>query len=116
MAIKRNWPTSATLQGAVELNRIHLKAQQEDLGFRMERLISALSMVQSLVSAVNILQSAVSGIHLALGSAASSIAGASLFSVFSAYAGGGTNSGTVSAQATITAVSALSNFRASHPA
>jgi hypothetical protein len=65
----------------------------------------------SVVSAVNVLQSAVSQIHIALGSAATSMAGTSLWSAFSAYAAA-TSPGTVSTQPLITTLSAASNFRA----
>lgn len=111
MAIKFTFPTSATLVGAVNLNRMHRAAAQEDIGFKLERIISALSILQSAVSSINMLQSAVSQIHVALGSAAASMAGASLFSAFSAYVGQ-TSPGTVSTGAHIEAWSALSNFRA----
>ena len=111
MAIVYAEPSSATLTGARDMNRLNRVAGQEDLGFKLERLISAMNTFLSVISAVNVLQSAVSQIHLALGSAAASMAGASQFSAFSAYAGG-TSPGTVSTQATITTVSALSNFRA----
>jgi len=94
MSIVVNFPTSATLVGAVEINRMHRQARENDLGFKIERLISA----------VNAVNSAVSSIHLALGSAAASLAGASLFSAFSGYAGA--NPGTVSTFAL------LSNFAA----
>lgn len=110
MALAFTFPTSATLTGAARLNRIHRAAAQEDIGFKLERMISALSILQSAISSINTLQSAVSQIHVALGSAAASLAGASLFSAFSAYAGV-TSPGTVSTGATITAWSALANFR-----
>lgn len=95
MAIVYTEPSSATLAGARDLNRASRPAAQEDLGYKIEVLISA----------VNALNSAVSQIHIALGSAATSMAGTSLFSAFSAYTGG-TSPGTVSTFAT------MSNFRA----
>lgn len=95
-----NWPTSATLQGAIELNRVHLKAKQEDLGSKIEKLISAVSEMQSAVSTLN---TVVSAINLACVSAADS--GVS-FSAFST---------TPSSTITLT-VATFSNFRASHPA
>ena len=95
MSIVVNFPTSATLAGAMEINRMHRQAKENDLGFKHEKLISA----------VNALGSAVSSMHIALGSAAASLAGASLFSAFSGYAGTA-NPGTVST------FSLLSNFAA----
>lgn len=111
MPITYTFPTSATLAGARNISRVHRAMAQDDVGLKLERLISAVSILQSAVSAINVLQSAVSQIHLALGSAATSLAGTSLFSAFSAFTGG-TSPGAVSTQATITAWSALSNFRA----
>jgi len=111
MAITYNWRTSATLTGAAELNRVHLVFAREDVGQKLERAMSALSILQSALSAINVLQSAVSQIHVALGSAATSMAGTSLFSAFSAYAAAA-SPGTVSTQATITGWSAVSNFSA----
>ena len=104
-------PTSATLAGARDLNRMHRTVAQDDLGYKLERLMSAFSVFLSVVSAVNVLQSAVSQIHIALGSAATSMAGTSLWSAFSAYAAVA-SPGTVSTQTIITTVSAASNFRA----
>ena len=115
MAITFNWRTSAATQGGMEVSRMHRVAAQNDLGFRVERLISAISILQSSVSMMNALGSAVCAINVALGSAASGIAGASLFSAFSAFAGQTTVTG-VSAFANVTAWSSLSNFRASNPA
>ena len=112
MSVQFTFTTSATLVGAQRLNRIHRAAAQADLAVKLERMVSALSILQSALSAVNVLQSAVSQIHLALGSAAASMAGVSLFSAFQSYAGG-TSPGTVSTQATLTVWSALSNFSAS---
>ena len=110
MTIVYNFPTSATLYGARDLNRIARQAAQEDLGVKLERTMSALSILQSALSSINTLQSAVSQIHLALGSAAASLAGASLFSAFSAFSAGA-SPGAVSVGAAITAWSAVSNFR-----
>lgn len=76
MALVYTFPTSATLAGARDVNRTHRAMAQDDVGLKLERLISAVSILQSAVSAINVLQSA------------------------------------VSTQATITAWSALSNFRA----
>ncbi len=115
MAVVFNWRTSAALAGGMTVSRMNRQAAQEDVGFKMERLISALSILQSAVSSINVLQSAVCAIHIALGSAATSLAGTSLFSAFSAY-NGQTVLVTVSTPATLTAWSALSNFRASNPA
>ena len=115
MAITFTWRTSAALAGGANVSRIHRVAAQEDLGFKIERIISAISILQSGLSAINVLQSAVSQIHLVLGSAAASMAGASLFSAYSAFSAGA-SPGAVSVQATLTGWSALSNFRASNPA
>ena len=115
MAVTFNWRTSAATQGGMEVSRMHRAAAQNDVGFRIERMISAISILQSGLSAINVLQSAVSQIHLALGSAAASMAGASLFSAYSAFSAGA-SPGAVSVQATITGWTALSNFRASNPA
>lgn len=63
MSITFAFPTSATLAGARDLNRIHRAVGQEDLGFKIERAISALNDLQSSVSllnsAVSLLNSAV---------------------------------------------------------
>ena len=115
MAVTFNWRTSAATQGGMEVSRMHRAAAQNYLGFRVERLISAISILQSSVSMMNALGSAVCAINIALGSAAASLAGASLFSAFSAFSGQTTVTG-VSAFANVTAWSALSNFRASNPA
>lgn len=112
MAVVFNWQTSATLYGARDLSRIHRVAAQEDIGLKLERTISALSILQSSVSMLNALGSAICAVNIALGSAAASLAGASLFSAFSAFTGQTSVTG-VSAFANITAWSALSNFRAS---
>lgn len=98
MTIATNWPTSATLAGAVELNQMHLKAKQADLGFKLEKLISAVSEIQSAVSTLN---TVVSALNLAAVSAADS---GVTFSAFS-----------TAPSATITlTVTTISNFRASH--
>jgi len=111
MAIKYNLRTSAALFGAWQVNTVHRNLAMDDVGFKLERVISALSVLQSIVSAMNVLQCAVCAINNALGSAAASMAGASLFSAWSGF--GSVASAAVQAQATITAWSALSNFRAS---
>lgn len=111
MAIKYNLRTSATLFGAWQVNTVHRSMAQDDVGFKLERIISALSVLVSVVSSVNTLQSAVCAINNALGSAAASLAGASLFSNWSGF--GSVVSASVQAGATITAWSALSNFRVS---
>ena len=95
MSIVYAWPTSATLEGAVDLNRMHRIAGQEDLGFK----------IQSLISSVNVLQSGMSAINEALGSAAASLAAASLFSAFSAF-------GAVAATDGTSAGGNISNFTA----
>lgn len=111
MAITFNWRTSATLTGASRLNRTNILFAKEDVGYKLERAMSALSILQSALSAINILQSAVSQIHLTLGSAAASMAGASLFSAYSAFSAGA-SPGAVSTGVIITAWSAVSNFSA----
>mgnify|MGYP001577331209 CR=1 FL=1 len=115
MAVTFTWRTSAATAGGMNISRMHRAAAQEDLGFRVERLISAMSILQSSVSMLNALGSAVCAINIALGSAATSMAGTSLFSAFSAFNGQTTVTG-VSAFANVTAWSSLSNFRASNPA
>jgi len=95
MAITYAEPSRSSLAGARDIERGNRAFAQEDLGYKLATLISA----------VNALNSAVSQIHIALGSAATSLAGTSLFSAFSAYAAA-TSPGTVSTFA------ALSNFRA----
>jgi hypothetical protein len=89
MAIVYNWPTSAALQGALELNRVHRTAAQEDLGFKVEKLISSVNQLNTVVSDL------ISG---ALSANASAVTWSSL-------------SGYV--QSTFVQAS---NFRASHPA
>lgn len=95
MAIVYNWPTSATLAGAVDVSRMHRAAGQEDLGSKVEKIISA----------INNLQSGMSSINESLGSAAASMAGASMFSAFSAF-------GAVAGTTGLSAGGDLSNFRA----
>lgn len=80
--------TSSTLLGAANITGISLETAKEDLGFKIERLISA----------VNLLQTNQSAIQVALQSAAATLDGASLFSAFSA---GGTGT-----------LTAISNFTA----
>lgn len=104
MAIVTNWPTSAALTGAQELNAMHLKAKQEDLGFKIEKLISAVNEIQLHVST---LQVVVSGVV----SSMSTAAGASAF-LLTASATGITSLGDLDAMT----VTTHSNFRASHPA
>lgn len=111
MAIKYNVRTSAALFGAWQVNSVHRVLAQEDVGAKLERLISALSVLQSAVSAINALQTAVCAINNGLGSAAASLAGASLFSAWSGF--GSTASAAGQTCAAITAWSSLSNFRVS---
>lgn len=66
--------TSSTLLGAANITGINLETAKEDLGSKIEKLISA----------VNLLQTNQSAIQLALQSGAATIDGASLFSAFSA--------------------------------
>lgn len=98
MSIVYNWPTSATLRGAVDLNRMHRAAGQEDLGYKLEFIISNLNEMQTSVSALN---TSVSQVNIALQSAADSVCGFA-FSNFSA-AGFST---------VVLTLSAISNFRA----
>lgn len=77
MARVGGFTTESTLVGASRISGISKSTAEQDLGYKLEVLISA----------VNLLSTDVSAIHLALQSAAGSIAGASLFSAFS---GGGT--------------------------
>ena len=99
MSITYNWRTSAATQGGMEVSRMHRAAAQNDLGFKVEKAISA----------INVLQSAVSQINIALGSAAVSMAGASLFSAWSAYTA-------LTSPGATSVFAAMSNFRASNPA
>ena len=85
MTIAINFPTSATLGGGMDLSRMHRHAAENDLGAK----------IQFLLSAMNAANTAISAIQIALGSAAASMAGASQFSAFSAFAGV-VNAGTVS--------------------
>lgn len=50
MAINYNWRTSATLQGAFELNRVHRVLAQEDVGYKLEVMISSMNQVNTVVS------------------------------------------------------------------
>jgi hypothetical protein len=54
MAIVYNWPSSATLAGARDVSRINRAAGQEDLGFKVERLVSGLNTVQNQVSFITV--------------------------------------------------------------
>ena len=72
MSITFTFPTSAALAGARDLNRIHRIAGQEDLGFKIERVISSVSVLNSAIQALNsavsnaVATSTVSGLSNAL--------------------------------------------------
>ena len=100
MAIVYTFSSTAALTGAVNFNRVHRIAAQEDVGFKIEKLISS---VNNLQSAVSFLNSAVSIIHQAIASAIA----ASQVSALSApglVSGGATNS------SLYLSVTAISNF------
>ena len=42
-----NFPTSATLTGAIRVSRMSMTTRQEDLGYKVERLISVVNDMQS---------------------------------------------------------------------
>ena len=104
-----NFPTSASLTGAQELNRIHFKAAQEDLGNKIERLVSNINEMQTTVSTLNL---AVSYLNVALAQGIACAASfASAFSTANFTSAAGSNTATVALS-----LSAVSNFRASSPA
>ena len=109
MTIVYNWQTSATLQGAFDMNSLHLRAKQEDLGFKLESLISNVNDLNSTVSTVMF---SVSNLNSALAFMAACAA-----SFASALSAGGLSSDLVS-MTTLSPLSggAISNFRASNPA
>lgn len=109
MAIVQTWPTSATLTGAFELNSMHFKARQEDLGSKLEKVISNINDLNSTVSTIMV---AVSNLNSALAFMAACAA-----SFASALSAGGLSSD-VASITTLSPLSggAISNFRASHPA
>jgi hypothetical protein len=94
MAIVYNWQTSATLYGARDLNRMHRTAGQEDLGFKIERLISAVNQNALAVSYLNV---AVAQMAACAASFASALSTANF---------------TSAAASNTSAVGGLSNFRA----
>lgn len=54
MAITYAFPTSATRAGARNLNGMHRHAKQQDLGYKLEFLISAINALNTAVSALNL--------------------------------------------------------------
>ena len=110
MPITYNWPTSATLAGARDFSRIHRVAAQEDVGNRIQCLVSAVNEVQGSVSLLN---TAVSNINTALlsGMTATGIAVSGVFSALSG-AGSFTSTGATVTRTVLVVVSAGSNFRA----
>lgn len=84
MAITYTFSTAATRSGARDLNRIHRAVAQDDVGYKL----------QFLISAVNILESAVSALVLGAVAAAGSAVTWSSFSGF-----------------TLSTMGQLSNFR-----
>jgi len=113
MAIAYTFSTASTLRGARDFNRIHRAAAQDDVGSKVAFLISqmnlAISNISNLVSTVSSINSAISTIHKAIASAIA----ASQVSALSApglVSGGATMSGVF--LSTISAMSAISNFRA----
>jgi hypothetical protein len=50
MAIVYTFSTTATRRGAVDLNRLHRTAAQEDLGGKVQALVSQVNLLMSLVS------------------------------------------------------------------
>jgi peptidoglycan hydrolase CwlO-like protein len=104
-----NFPTSASLTGAQELNRMHLKAAQEDLGSKIEKMISNINEMQTTVSTLNLAVSYLNvGVAQMIACAASF---ASALSTANLTSAAGSNTATV-----VLSLSAVSNFRASHPA
>ena len=114
MAVVFNWRTSATLAGGMTISRMNRQAAQEELGFKVERSISAINELQTTVSLLNV---AVSNIHTALLSGMTTT-GIGISGVFSALSGAGsfTSTGTTLTRTVALAVTAVSNFRASNPA
>lgn len=90
-----NFPTSATLTGAQRVTNINFATKQEDLGAKVERLISAVNQTQS---AIAVLTARLSSMI----STASGIAGN--FSLVS-------NAGLNSLYSAVLSGVALSNFR-----
>ncbi len=96
MAIVYAEPTSATLAGARDLNRVHRAAGQEDIGFKLEKIISSINALFSSVSALN---TAVSALNAGAVSAAGSGVTWSAFS-------------TAPTSSIVLSITAMSNFRA----
>lgn len=117
MAIVYNWPTSASLAGAVDVSRMHRAAGQEDLGFKIEKTISAVNDMQSSMktnaSAIALLESGVSALTSTISSIICNISAARDAGNISVIVGG---SGLVLTTSYVTALSAVvstvSNFRA----
>jgi len=110
MSIVYTFRSSATLVGARNLNRVHRAVAQEDLGFKLEKALSAINDLQSAVSTINV---AVSNIHTALLSGMNTTA-IGVSGIFSALSGAGsfTSTGTTLTRTGALSVTALSNFRA----
>jgi len=98
--------TLATLFGAMKLNSVHRIAAQEDLGAKLEQLISNVNQMQTVISQLN---SAVSVIHLRL-AAAMSATNIAISGVFSALDGTGFSSAGAVASTTYLTLGAVSNF------
>lgn len=107
MAIVYTFSSQAALTGAIKFNRVHRIAAQEDVGFKLERLISQVNDMRSAISlvtsAVSFLNSAVIQINSAISAAvaASQVSGLS-YAYFSATSFGST--------ATLSLTATLSNF------
>lgn len=78
MAVVFNWRTSATLYGARDFSRIHRVAAANDVGFKIERLISAVNILNTSVSLVT---TALSSLN-ASGVSVSSLSGVAFASTF----------------------------------
>ena len=98
--------TAATLLGAMKVNIIHRIASQEDLGSKLEKLISNVNEMQTAVSTLN---SAVSTLHTRL-AAAMSVTGIAVSGVFSALDGTGFSSAGAANSTVKLTLGAISNF------
>jgi len=98
--------TLATLLGAMKFNSVHRIAAQEDVGAKLEKIISNINQMQTTISTLN---SAVSVIHLRL-AAAMSVTAIAVSGVFSALDGTGFSSAGAVNSTTYLTLGAISNF------
>lgn len=106
MAIVYTFSSTAALTGAVNFNRVHRIAAQQDVGFMLEKLVSAVNDMQSAVSRLNCAVSAINQ-GIISGMVATVVGTSGAFSIFS---GLGITSTAISFPTGALSVTAISNF------